>query len=263
MKEQLCSAFCAELQVERVPSGWAVSTPFRQPDGDPIMFFVVTVSHGVSRIEDDGAQFALLEACGVSLDKKGARYQAFTEMLEQHGAYYDDDAGVICTADLPESEVPHAAIRFMGLMLRIHDLALLTPERVRKTWQEDALRDIHAAFDGKAIVQDNAAVSPTLASFPADAVIRGENVPPVAVFMATADTKGLQALVLKMELERYQSEKCTVLLLVERAKDNPLREATYALAQSRLDGVLTYRGAEAEAMSALSRWALPTHQGLQ
>lgn len=255
MKEALCAAFCAELNVERVPAGWAVSTPFRQPDGDPIMFFVMTVNGETARIEDDGAQYAMIEAAGVSLDKKGTRFQAFTEMVEQHGAHYDSDEGVICTDDLHVADVPRAAIQFMGLMLRIHDLAMLTPERVRKTWQEDAMRDIHEAFEGKATVEDNAPVSPKLRSFPADAVIRYPDEPPLAVFMATTDNKGLQALVLKMELERYQDVRCTVVLMVERAKDNPLREPTYALAQSRLEGVLTYRGAESEAMAALQRWA--------
>lgn len=263
MKEQLCQAFCAELNVERVPAGWAVSTPFRQPDGDPIMFFVVTVDSTTARLEDDGAQVALLETSGVSLDKRGQRYLAFTDLMQQHKAHYDDDLGVIRSDDLPVGEIPAAAVRFMALMLRLHDLALLSKERVRKTWQDDALRDIHSAFDARATVQDNAPVSPGLASFPADAVIRVEGVPPLAVFMATADAKGLIALVLKMELERYQSERCTVVLLVERAKENPLREATYALAQSRLDQVLTYRGAEPEAMSALAKWTIPQGVTLQ
>lgn len=262
MKEELCRAFCAQLHIEELLNGWAVVTPYSHPDGDPVMFFIMKVENGKVRLEDDGAQIALLEAEGVSLDVSKSRGQALDSLLTQYGAWRDVDAGLIHSDEMEPSDAPSSALQFMALMLRVQDLALLKPERVRKTWQEDALRDIHAAFDGTAKVEDSAPVSPKFSGFPADAVIRANGAPPLAVFMATNDAKGLQALVLKMELERYQSVPCNVVLMVERAKENPLREPTYAHAQSRLDGVLTYRGAEQEAMTALSRW-IPEGTSLQ
>ena len=254
MKEQLCRAFCAQLHVEELPTGWAVVTPYSHPDGDPVMFFIMKTALGKVRIEDDGAQIALLEAEGINLNVSSPRGQALDAILSQYGGWRDVEAGLIHTDEMDVADAPSASLQFMALMLRVHDLALLSPDRVRKTWQEDARRDIHAAFDGVATVEDDATVSPKLSGFPADTLIRAEGRPPLAIFMATNDAKGLQALVLKMELERYQSVPCNVVLLVERAKDNPLREPTYAHAQSRLDGVLTYRGAEQEAMAALHRW---------
>lgn len=254
MKDKLCHAFCAQLHVEELLSGWAVATPYTHPDGDPVMFFIMKKPGGMVRLEDDGAQLALLESEGINLDIRKSRGQALDAMLEQYGAWRDMETGLIYFDEMDLADAPSAALQFMALMLRIHDLALLKPERVRKTWQEDALRDIHSAFEGVATVEDDAPVSPKLAGFPADAVIWAKNAPPLAVFMATNDAKGLQALVLKMELERYQSVPCNVVLMVERAKENPLREPTYAHAQARLDGVLTYRGAEQEAMQRLSRW---------
>jgi hypothetical protein len=254
VKEQLCRAFCDQLRVEDLPSGWAVTTPYRQPDGDPIMFFVMKAGRASVRIEDDGAQISLLEASGINLDPTKMRGKAFEELLGQYGATFTADDGLIHTADLPTESAASAALQFMALMLRIHDLALLSTERVKKTWQEDAMKDIHAAFDATALVEDNAAVSPKLSGFPADAVIRTVGAPPLAIFMATNDSKGLQALVLKMELESYQATPCNVVLMVERAKENALRESTYAYAQSRLDGVLTYRGAETDAMARLATW---------
>lgn len=254
MKDQLCQAFCAQLHVEELLAGWAVTTPYRQPDGDPIMLFIMKAPGGKVRLEDDGAQIALLEAGGVNLDPNKSRGQALHEILGQYDAWHDVASGLIHTDEISLEDAPGVALQFMACMLRIHDLALLTRERVRKTWQEDALQDIHKAFDGVAKVEDHAPVSPNFAGFPADAVIRAEGSPPLAVFMATNDAKGLQALVLKMELERYQSIPSNVVLMVERAKDNPLREPTYAHAQSRLDAVLTYRGAESEAMAALAKW---------
>lgn len=262
MKNELCQAFCASLHVERVPAGWAVQTPYRLPDGDPVMFFIVTVDDQTARLEDDGATIALLEASGVPLDKKGSRYQTFLDLLKQHHATYDDDAGVISSPVLRTGDVPAAAISFTALMLRVHDLALLTVERVKQSWRDDALQDLHNRFDSVALVEEGALISGRSGGFTADVVIRPKNAPPVAVVMATSNAKGLQALVLKMELEKYQGEDTPVILLVERAKDNPLAESTYALAQSRLNGVHTYRGAEPEAMAAIARY-LPTSATLQ
>lgn len=257
MKELLCEAFCASLHVDRVPVGWAVQTPYRLPDGDPVMFFIVNQGGDRARLEDDGATVALLEALGVSLDKKGARFQAFQDLLQQHQASYDDDAGIISSPVLPIKDVPSAAVGFAALMLRVHDLALFTIERVRQSWRDDAMRDLHTRFDDVATVEEGVTVSPSGAGLTADVVIRPKDGPPVAVILATSNAKGLHALVLKMELEKYQDDATPVLLLVERAKDNPLSESTYALAQSRLNGVHTYRGAEPEAMAAVSRHVSP------
>jgi hypothetical protein len=258
VKSQLCEAFCADLRVERVPVGWLVATPFKQPDGSAVVFFIVTVENDVSRLEDDGAQVALLEMAGVSLDKGGARHDAFMQLLSQHDATYDSDDGVICSANLPNSEIPKAAIKFMALMMRVHDLALLTVERVKQSWRDDAVADLHRSFDGIAKVEENALVGDKLGGVPADVVIRAfAGNPPVAVILGTSNAKGLQALVLKMEMEKYQHQDYPVVLLVERAKDNPLAESTYALSQSRLNGVHTYRNAEVESMQAIGRLLQP------
>jgi hypothetical protein len=255
MKDLLCKAFCAALHVDRVPAGWAVQTPYRLPDGDPIMLFIVMEQHEVARLEDDGATVGLLEAAGVSLEKKGARHDAFSDLLEQHNAYFDEEEGVIRSTSLPMASIPQASIDFTALMLRVHDLALLTTERVKQSWRDDAMRDLHTRFDGVGVIEENSIVTPRVAAIPADAVIRFPNgEPPVAVIMGTTNAKGLQALVLKMELEKYQGQNIPVLLIVERAKSNPLSEGTQALAMSRLDGVHAYRGSEVEALDAVSRF---------
>lgn len=253
MKEKLCQAFCERMFVDRVPAGWAVQTPYRLHDGDPVMFFIMTISQDVARLEDDGTTIGLLEGDGVSLDKRGARYEALNELLTQHDAEYDEQLGVIRTADMPIDDIADASVNFAALMLRIHDLALLSVERVKQSWQDDAKADLHAKFDSVATVEENVPVTSGVGSIPADMVIRTPDAPPVAIIFATSQTKGLHALVLKMELAKYQNEDAPVLLLVERARTNPLAEGTYALAQSRLDGVFTYRGTETDALSAVGR----------
>ena len=262
MKEQLCQAFCAQLHVERVLVGWSVQTPYRLPDGDPVMFFIVDDPGGAAHLEDDGATVGLLEAGNVSLDKRGARYAAFADLLAQHSASYDEKDGVIRTEEMPLEQIAAAAVKFTALMLRVHDLALLTVERVKQSWRDDAVRDLHAKFDGVATVEENVPVSSKTSGIEADIVIRAPERPPVAVILATSNAKGLTALVLKMELAKYQHQDTPVILIVERSKDNPLSEGTYALAQSRLDGVHTYRGTELEAMSAISRF-VPGPETLQ
>ena len=254
MKQALCEAFCAALTVERVPSGYAITTPYTFTDGDPIILYAVTVKNGVFRLEDSGVQIPMLEAVGVTL-REGVRGQGFESLLTEYGLEFDPNEMVVRTDPTPEGEVGKAALKLLAFLLRLQDFELLAPDRVKQTWQEDALRSLHLRFDPIARVEEHAPVVPDLQGLPADAVIRfNSGGPPLAVFLGTSDAKGLEALVLKMELESYQHAPGAVVLMVERAKNNPLRERTYAMAMARLNDVLTYRGAEAETLMALARY---------
>lgn len=255
MKEALCQAFCAALDVQRVPSGLAIKTPYSFDDGDPIILYAMTVRHGVYRIEDSGVQIPMIEASGATLHD-GTRGEGFKVLLGEYGLEFDRDAMVVRTPEVSEADVGGAALKLLAFMLRLQDFMLLTPERVRQTWQEDALKSLHMTFDDIATVEEHAPVYAETAAIPVDAVVRFHDpaMPPLAVFLATTDAKGLQALVLKMELEKYQAKPARVVLLVELAKKNPLLEPTYALAQARLDNVLAYRGVETDTMNALERY---------
>lgn len=254
MKEALCRAFCNSLDVRKVPAGYAISTPYSFEDGDPIIIYAVLVRHGIYRLEDAGVQIPAIEANGVDLGS-GTRGEAFDALLNEYNLQFDDKDMVVRTREFAEEEVGEAALKLLAFMLRLQDFLLLTPDRVKRTWQDDAMRSIHQRFDGIAVVEEHAPAVPEVPGIPADAVVRfNSGGAPLAVFLATSDSKALQALVLKMELEKYQQKACAVVLLVERAKQNPLREATYAMSQARLDEVLTYRGAEAETMMRLATY---------
>lgn len=69
---------------------------------------------------------------------------------------------------------------FVGLMLRLQDLALLNPQIVRNTFRSDAIAAIHEEFDGSARVSG---LSPEIAGQDADVVIKAPNAPPVAIFL--------------------------------------------------------------------------------
>lgn len=147
-----------------------------------------------------------------------------------------------------ETDLPQTALKFAAALLRLQDLALLHPRTVKGTFREDAIAAIHEAFAGKANVVENAPISNRLSGYASDIVVSGKSRTPLAIYLGTSDEKGLQALVLKMETEKYQNIACRVILLVERAREPPLREPTYALAQARLDEVLAFRGVEHDSM---------------
>jgi hypothetical protein len=261
MKDILCRAFCDALEVRNIPSGYAITTPYSFDDGDPIIVYAMTVRAGIYRLEDAGVQIPMLIGSGVEIGD-GLRAEVFDSLLREYELSFDDAAMVVRSNEFAEAEIGLATLNLVAFMLRLQDFMLLTRERVKRTWQDDAIRSIHETFDGLGRVEEHAPVLPEARSIPADAVVHFNAVEatPLAIFLATSDSKALQALVLKMELEKYQHKAVTVVLLVERAKQNPLREATYAMAQARLDEVLTYKGAEAETMLRLSDYQNVTMQ---
>ena len=251
MKDALCKAFCDSIELRKVPSGYAVTTPFLLADGDPILFYVIEKS-GAFQIEDDGTQVAAIEASGVDL-RSGARSEAFQALQSEYGLTFDEDTRVLRTGLMQKDELPCAALRTIAALLRLQDLALLHPRIVKSTFRDDATAAIHQKFAERAQVAESAPVTDQLGNYMADLVLTTERVPPLAIYLGTSDEKALQALVLKMETEKYREIPCRVILLLGRSIDVPLREPTYALAQARLDHVLSFRGVEADAMNVIDR----------
>ncbi len=253
MKDMVCKAFCTALDVREVPCGYAVQTPYTNADGDPLLlYFVKDAAEGQLRIEDDGTQVPFLEANGVDLAGK-ARGEALAYLLEEYGASFDKEARVIRTESMPSSALGEASIRFVALLLRLQDLALLSPHIVRGTFKEDAIAAIKKTFGPDATIEESVPVSSELSAYRADCVISAPTKIPLAVYFGVSEERALQALVLKMELEKYRMINSRVVLILEKAKDNPLRESTYALSQSRLDDVISFRGVETDAMQKLHR----------
>ena len=250
MREMVCKAFCDAIEVRSVPAGYAIKAPYTGPDGDPIILYAVPVGQSW-RIEDDGTQVAYLEACGVDLDRH-SRGDAFKHLLKEYGALYDPETQVLTSASINKEQIGDTAVAFTALLLRLQDIALLSTPHVRNAFREDAISAIHRRFDPIASVQTGAASDLDLQSQHADVVLRSSQNPPLAVFLGTTEERALHALVSKMEAESYKKVKFRVALLIERAKSNPVREGTYALAQSRLDGVLSFRGSENDAMDRLA-----------
>ena len=120
------------------------------------------------------------------------RAEALESMLQEYGAQYDEDRGELTTTLLREDQVPHAAMNFLGLLLRLQDLILLTPERVESTFREDASKAIYRALGERAKIREREAISPMI-EFPADLIIEAADRAPVAVYLAMSEQKVLEA----------------------------------------------------------------------
>lgn len=254
IKDLLCSELCAALEVRTVPAGYVLKTPYNNFDGDPLLIYCIKDGANRWRLEDDGAQVPLLEAVGVDLGGK-SRGDAFQSLLRDHYAIFNSQDRTICTGALIEGQIGAAAVQFMGLLLRLQDLALMSPQIVRSTFREDALRAIHGAFDAVASVEEASSIDPEMAGQEADVVIRRAGSDPLGVYFATTEERALQAIVVKMETEKYRRVAGKVALLVETLKGAPVKGPTLGLALARLDAVLSFRDAQFDSMNKLSALA--------
>ena len=252
MKEELCRAFCDEIRVTDVPIGLAVSTFFRRADGDSVAFYVVRdpTRVGVSRLEDDGETVPYLEACGVDFSTQ-TRQRAFQELLTEHGAEFDEEEAVVRTDEMPESELPKAALRFVALLLRLSDFLLLTQEHVDSTFRDDARQRIKEAIGDRAVIRDDEAVNARLGEVVPDMVLRSGVRPPVAVFFAQTSQRVSDAVFLQMAALYEAKQPLSVIALLE--KEQSVSKELRQRAANRLTTVPVYTGDESAAIQRIER----------
>jgi hypothetical protein len=253
MKDELCAAFCHDLQVTQVPAGLAVGTAFQKSDGDNIEFYVVGPdSAGMYRVQDDGATVPYLEACGADLGVQ-ARAEAFNEILSEYDVTYDEATSEIVSDLIPRELVPKAGLRLVAALLRLQDLVLMTRERAENTWVQEAKRDLEKAVAGRATIDYDAAVFPALSDYPADAVVKAENRAPVAVFFGTGDSKVYEALLLQSGAKYEFHIDVQVVVILE--KDSGVTRKARLRADNHLI-VPRYRGAERDAIGRIMEAAV-------
>jgi hypothetical protein len=243
-KDQLCEAFCGELEVHKVPAGFAVRTGFSANDGDAIGFYITRhpENNALYRLEDSGLIVPMLEASGVNFET-GTRAEAFASLLAEYKSHFDDDSLELHSDYVSDSEVPAEAMRFIALLLRVRDLELLNHETVKNAWSEDAQEALKVYFSGKATLDFHSAVSPFLPDFLVDAVIRPKDGTPVALYFATSDSKVDEAVMLWME-SRLARHNIKVALLLEKEKPAQISGRPLRRAMNRLDATPTFRGDE-------------------
>jgi hypothetical protein len=248
IKDELCEAFCGELEVRNVPAGLAVRTGFYAGDGDAIGFYITRhpEQEYYSRLEDSGLIIPALEAAGINLES-GVRAEAFKKLLKEYHAEFDEDTLELHSGYVSQNDVPAEAMRFIALLLRVRDLELLSQETVKNAWSEDAEAALKRYFENKASIEFRVPVSPELPDFIADAVIRPRFGDSVAVYFATSDSKVDEAVMLWME-KRWAKRNLKVVALLEKERPPQIGARALRRALNRLDATTSFRGDEMGAL---------------
>lgn len=254
MKDQLCRAFCDNLEVREVPAGMAVSTPFTAADGDRVGFYIAAQSEpGIYRIEDDGTTLPMMEANGLDFSS-GTRGEAMAELLREYGVLIDEETREFAMEHVPEAEVAAAAMRFVAFSLRVRDFALMTEARVIGSFRDDVAKLLRQIIGDRATVSEREPVAPRLADFIADFVIRAADRPPVGVFLGMSNQRVLEAVVIQFRATYETREPCSIIALLERGQSvtAPVRRQ----AANRLSAVTEFRGDEIAAINRIAYEAL-------
>lgn len=250
--EALCKAFCDELAVTQVPAGLAVKTAFTSSDGDAMGFYITRhpSQDGLHRLEDSGLMVPGLEAAGVNLSS-GTRAVAFQRLLGEYGCHFDDLSMEIRSEYVEEASLAAEAIRFVALLLRVQDLELLAVETVENTFREDVTTELHRTFDQRATLQFRVPPLPDLSEFEADAVVSRDQLPPLAIYLATTEARVDEAVMLWME-KRYKKLGVSVALVLENERPAQISNRALRRAMNRLEATTVFGNDSAAAMDRLS-----------
>lgn len=262
IRDTLCAAFCAGLQIHKVPAGLAVGTPFDRGDGDKIGFYLIKGPGNTWRLEDDGMTVAMLVASGVDIET-GERAVEFERMLAVASAVYDREGGDVHTAWLASEDVPAAALRFTSLLIRVMELNMLHPEKVAHTFRQDVLAALHQRFDHRADVEEGTSVLPELREFQADAMLNMAGAEPLAVFIATSDARIHEAVAARA-LARYQFRRpLRVAAVIDGERSKYITVKAQERARNYLDAAPSFIGDEAASMTRIEEMWLGTSGTLQ
>jgi hypothetical protein len=253
MKEQLCRAFCDGLQIRQVPAGLAVSTGFLSPDGDRIGFYIRHQEDNLYRLEDNGFILPTLEASGLDFSS-GSRGNAMRDLLTEYGVLLDQEARGFAIESVDESSLPGAALKFVAFSLRVQDFALMTEARVLGTFREDVARMLRQSVGERALIEERVPITPEIADFSADFVLRSERRRPVGVFLGTSDARVLEAIIVQMRAVHETKVDCAIIALLERGKS--ITSIVRRNASNRLTAVAEFRGDEVASIQRIAYEAL-------
>lgn len=254
LKEDICQAFCDDLSVLKTEAGYAISAPYEDASGEPIGFYALGPDQNRRyRLVDSGATVAFLEAAGATLDSQ-TRQEAFVELLSEYNAIYDDVRGELVIPDLEEKNLPAASLQFMALLLRLRDLLLITRERVESTFREDVANALRERLGDRATIKEGEPATPKLADVIPDLLIQAPNSRPVALFLATTDSKVSEAIYLQMVATHEAQIPLSVIAMLEF--DSSVSRNLRQRADNRLDAVPRYRRDEHAAIERVAKEVL-------
>lgn len=259
-ERELCNTFCEKLSFRKVPVGAAIGTPFIKADGDKVGFYLVETEGGY-RLEDDGDTIPALEAMGVDFSN-GPRAEALGDMFKSYSVTYDEADCVIRSPVYKRESLAKEALQFAGLILRLQDFVLLTRERVEDTFKSDVIAAVNEAFSIRARVTEGYVPHPSLSDLPADIGIIAQDADPVALFIATGDSKALEATLAWLKITFELKLACKVAMMIDDVSTKKVRKQTLQRAMNSFP-VMVFRGEEENAIRALERAAFPRDAWLQ
>lgn len=249
LAETICSAFCGELQVHTVATGYAVSTAFADASGDKITFYL-TESEDGWRAEDDGEYLSNLIARDVPFDQ-GPRAKVLDAILLEASAYWDRDTFEIKTEPFPNEALSQRSIEFLSALIRVRDIALWSRDRVRSAFRDDVIAAIKDRLSNQVEIEENAPPRPDLKDFPADILLRSRNDQQVAsIYLVTTSDKLNEALLAYREFGQHDPA-ISVVALLEDAEFKNISRQRYQRAQNRSLPMALFRGDEGAAIERI------------
>lgn len=256
LKQQICQAFCQGVEVSTFKGGLAISTHYMNRVGDRIGMYAMGPTNGLYRIVDNALTIAMLAAEGATLDNQGRR-AAVAGLLSEYRAGYDDEMGEVFIEDVPETDLPRRILDFSALLLRLNDIALLTPERVESTFKEDVKQKLRDQIGDRAIITEDEPVSDNISEVTPDMVFRAKGRDPVALFIATSETRLWQAMHLRMIADYERHVGLSIVAMLEA--DNSVGQKVRIQADNRLV-VPRYRSEPGAAIQRVVREVLGNEQ---
>ncbi len=252
LKEQICRAFCENVHVTAFKGGLAIGTPYKNfVTGDPIGIYALGPRDGVYRLVDNALTIAFLEAEGVSLET-ASRREALSQILEQHGAAYDEEMSEVFLEGVTEEALPTRVLEFSALLLRLNDLVHLTVERVKNTFEDDLRSALRAEMEKRHIrYVEGQPVSDQLNEISPDMVFYPEARDAVALFIATSDSKLWQAMLLRVIADSEKHVPLSVVAVLET--DTSVSQKVRIQADNRLDAIPRYKSGPNDTIQRIAR----------
>ncbi|MES0134762.1 DUF1828 domain-containing protein [Mesorhizobium sp. M0016] len=252
LKEQICRAFCENVQITAFSGGVAICTPYKNfISGDLIGIYALGPKSGLYRLVDNALTIAFLEAEGATMDA-ASRREALSQILVQHGAAYDEEMGEIFIDGITEADLPKAVLEFSALLLRLNDLILLTVERVKNAFEDDVRAAIRDEMDKRHVrYVEGQPVSPDLTDVTPDMVFYPEDRDPVALFIATNDSKLWQAMLLRVIADSERHLPLSVVAVLET--ETSVSQKVRLQADNRLDAAPRYKSGPIDTIQRIAR----------
>lgn len=225
LQHQLCRTFCGALAVSTVPVGFAVSTGFILPDGDPATFYIREAGDQIY-MEDDGEFLATAIASGLAIDK-GHRKQLLDGILNESRASVVPDTLQIRSREFPPNRLGQEALPFLSALIRARDIVMLSQDSVTRSFADDLRGRMEIRFRDTYRLDDEPD-----ADNPADIVMKDpETGLRRALVYAVGSNEKLLAALLRF-LER-DSDEAPVIAALESLDHSGISHRRYEMAVNR------------------------------